>query len=668
MNEFNSEENNKLKVSQPMEDTDSSIMDNTMSKAMSELKQSVYIALETYSNVHRGSGYNSAVTTKLFEDARDIVMDYIGLNKNKFVIIFCTPRREKLLMSQIASKYYHSLSSQNIGLAIGVRALAVYRKALPKGIPFQTGGGTAGLVSRDWVVWDNAPEKFEAGTPAIINIITFAKALQLVKQIGNNIFKDAISEKLTANEILYQDELKNYSGRELLDKFRQKLIGCNTLVPTMEGTRPFINLDNGASTPTFMPVWNVFYEAWRQSKHVQQEIIQNARSVCATLLDAPLNSYDIIFTSNTTEAINLVAESMQLQSDKEIEPVVLNTILEHNSNELPWRLVPGLSMIRMAVDAEGFVDLNELEKLLCSYNKDGKEGKKRIKLVALSGASNVLGVFNDLEEISKIVHRYGANLMVDAAQLVAHRKVEMEKFGIDYLAFSAHKVYAPFGTGVLIVRKGLLNFNSSELQLIQSSGEENVAGIAALGKSLEILQRIGMDVIFEEEQVLTARVLKGMAQIPGLRLYGIKDPASPRFNRKGGVFVFSMKGMMSNEVAKKLALKGGIGVRYGCHCAHMIIKRLLNVSPFLERFQRIIVTLFPKVRLPGLVRVSLGIENSEAEVDVLIQVLGKIAQKPPIGNGRNIDSRQNDTNIVSQKEVQIQINDSIKASTFRVYN
>ncbi len=132
--------------------------------------------------------------------------------------------------------------------------------------------------------------------------------------------------------------------------------------------------------------------------------------------------------------------------------------------------------------------------------------------MAVSGASNVLGVFNDLAEISRIAHRYGARLLVDAAQLVAHRKVEMAACGIDYLAFSAHKVYAPFGTGVLLVRKGLLTFSPAEMERIRSSGEENAGGIAALGKALVLLQRIGLDVIQEEEQALTGRALRGLAQ------------------------------------------------------------------------------------------------------------------------------------------------------------
>ncbi|MDQ1296287.1 MAG: cysteine desulfurase / selenocysteine lyase, partial [Bacteroidota bacterium] len=191
--------------------------------------------------------------------------------------------------------------------------------------------------------------------------------------------------------------------------------------------------------------------------------------------------------------------------------------------------------------------------------------KKRIRIVAVSGASNVLGVFNDLKEIGRIVHQYGARLLVDAAQMIAHRKVDMERCGIDYLAFSAHKVYAPFGTGVLVARKGLLHFTLVKMEMIQSSGEENTVGIASLGKALLLLQRIGPDIIREEEQSLTERALRGLSQIEGLTIYGIKDPGAHKFPLKGGVIVFSLKNKFSNVVAKELAEQGGIGVRYGCH-------------------------------------------------------------------------------------------------------
>jgi selenocysteine lyase/cysteine desulfurase len=640
---------------------------NETAEAFAELERGVHAALETYSNVHRGSGHNSMVSTHLFEQARDIVLEYLGLDKDRYTIIFCTPRRAEMLKAQLEPKSCQIVSSQDVGLPLGVRALAVERKALPRGIPSQVGGGTARLVFPKWVIWAKAPDKFEAGTPAIINVIAFAKALRLSQQFGKDAFQGADAEELSAAEILHHDELEECSGRELLDELRQTLIGRGARVPTLEGDKPYINLDNGASTPTFTPIWNAVCQTWRRPRQVQQEIIHEVKSICADVLGAPLAEYDVIFTSNTTEAINLTAESLRNESEQGSEPVVLNTLLEHNSNELPWRMIPGSSLIRLSVDAEGFVDLGELEAILREHNERRQDGKKRVKLVAVSGASNVLGVFNDLGEISRIVHRYGARLLVDAAQLVAHRKVEMEACGIDYLAFSAHKVYAPFGTGVLLARKGLLRFSPAELELIQSSGEENVGGIAALGKALVLLQRIGLDLIQEEEQALSGRALRGLAQIPGLTMYGIKDPDSPRFAQKGGVIVFRLQGIMANRVAKELAERGGIGVRSGCHCAHLLVKRVLNIPLLQELLQGLILTLFHQVTLPGLTRVSLGIENSEEDIDTLIHVLGKIARQPRAGMDRRLASTHNGTPSLPQPDVQQQMDDFARAAAHRVY-
>jgi selenocysteine lyase/cysteine desulfurase len=637
-----------------------------MTNVYEELERGVFAALETYSNVHRGTGHNSMVSTHLYEQARDIVLEYLGLNKGKYVVIFCSPARAAILMAQLKPESYKSVSSQDIGLSLGVLALAVKRKALPKGAPLQTGGGTTRLVSPGWVVWAKAPDRFEAGTPAIISVIAFARALKLIRQSGNettgSIWKfgdEAINQssddKLTATQILYHDELDEFSGRELLNELRKTMIGRNVFVPTTEGTRRYINLDNGASTPTFTPVWNAVCRTWRQPAQIQQEIIQEVRSICTAVLGASLTAYDVIFTSNTTEAINLAADSLGRESADDIEPVVINTILEHNSNDLPWRMLPGCSLIRLEADAEGFLDLNELDALLCEYNQEETHGKKRIRLVAVSGASNVLGTFNNLEEISRIVHRYGARLLVDAAQMVAHRKVEVEQTGIDYLAFSAHKVYAPFGTGVLLARKGMLNFSPSELELIQSSGEENAGGIAALGKALVLLQRIGLDLVREEEQVLTGRALRGLAQIANLSVYGIKDPDSPGFAQKGGVIVFAFKDKFSNVVAKELAEQGGIGIRNGCHCSHMLVKRLLKVSPGLERFQHLIAILLQKVSFPGVARISMGIGNSEEDIDTLIQVLGEIA------------SRQKGKPVTPKADVKVQMSEFLKTASERVY-
>jgi len=554
-------------------------------------------------------------------------------------------------MTKINPDSYQIVSSKDFGLPIGVKALAVRKNKLPKGIPSQSGGGTTRLISPDWIIWSGSPDRFEAGTPAIINVIAFARALQLIKKQGKEIFLDPIGNILSASDILHGDEFEELSGHELLDELKKTMIGREILVPTADGIRTYINLDNSASTPALGPVWKAVCQTWRQPVKVQQEIINEVRTICAGALGAPIADYDIIFTSNTTEAINLVTGSLRHESEPDIEPVVLSTLLEHSSNDLPWRFAAA-SVIRLSIDDEGFVNHEELDRLLSEYNEKNLYGKKRIKIVAVSGASNVLGSVNNLEEISLIAHKYGALLLADAAQLTAHRKVEMKKWGVDYLAFSAHKVYAPFGTGVLVIRKGLFNLNPEELEQIKSSGEENSAGIAALGKALLLLQRVGMELIVEEEKALTRRALTGLSRINGLRIYGISDPASPRIERKVGVIVFFLEGFMSDKVAKELSVRGGIGIRYGCHCAHILVKHILGVSPSLQKFQKVIARFFPRLRFPGVARISFGIQTTADEIDSLIEVTGKIAMKTPL---------------VNRKETEKQIDEFVEAASEKVY-
>jgi selenocysteine lyase/cysteine desulfurase len=241
--------------------------------AFTELESGVFAALETYSNVHRGSGYNSLVTTHLFEQARTIVLEYLGLSNSKYVVIFCSPGGAEALRAKLKPENYQSISSHETGMPLGVRALVIKRKSLPRGVPFQTGGGTTTLVSPGWVIWAKAPDKFEAGTPSIINIITFARALLLIRKSGKDIFLNPAAEKLTAADILFRDELENYSGKELLDELRKTFIGQAIYVPSAEGIRPYINLDNSASTPTFFPIWNAVRQTWQQPEQIQQEII-----------------------------------------------------------------------------------------------------------------------------------------------------------------------------------------------------------------------------------------------------------------------------------------------------------------------------------------------------------------------------------------------------------
>jgi selenocysteine lyase/cysteine desulfurase len=619
------------------------ILDVNDTTAFSELTRSIEAALETYANVHRGSGHKSRVTTHLYEHAGAIVLAYLGLPEAGNTVIFCTPRRAELLKAQLAPGSFREVSSQELGLPLGVRALAVPVRALPGGAPVESGGGTARLVAPAWVIWAKAPDRFEAGTPAIVNVIALARALQIAGEEGTNVFRDGRhAGAVAAAEILYHDSLGPATGRELLAALRQTEIGRGVYVPTAEGPKPFINLDNGASTPTFAPIWDAVRQAWQAPPEVQRALIGEVKSICADTLGAPRDAYDVIFTANTTEAINLVAASLRAEAPAgeaagQGTTVVVNTLLEHNSNELPWRTTPGLTLLRVGIDDEGFMDLPEIEALLRAYNEDQAYGMQRIRLVTVSGASNVLGVYNDLAEISRIAHRYGARLLVDGAQMVAHRAIDLEEWGVDYLAFSGHKAYAPFGTGVLLARRGLLACGPSELAQMQASGDENVGGIAALGKALVLLRRIGFDVIQEEEQLLTAQALRDLARIPRVTVYGVKDPDSPRFARKGGVIIFDVQGSLPWNVAEDLAVRGGIGVRSGCHCAHLTIKHVLHIPRWAEQFQGVLLRVLPRLSLPGVVRISLGIENSVQDIEALVAVLGASGRRPKAKLGGEMD-------------------------------
>ena len=181
-----------------------------------ELERCVRSALETYSNVHRGTGHNSMISSALFERARDIVMEYLGLDKKKYLVVFYSVYGSELFKKQLQFKNYHMVSSRDIGLPLGLRALAIRKSDLPKGIPFQTGGSVAKMVSPGFVIWSDAPQKFEAGTPAVINAIAFAIGLILRHHHGDDCFRPQESAMLPVKEILHQDELSGYSGSQLI--------------------------------------------------------------------------------------------------------------------------------------------------------------------------------------------------------------------------------------------------------------------------------------------------------------------------------------------------------------------------------------------------------------------------------------------------------------------
>ncbi|MDP2234848.1 MAG: aminotransferase class V-fold PLP-dependent enzyme [Bacteroidales bacterium] len=605
----------------------------TITYAYAQLEKSIYAALETYSNVHRGSGPASVVSTRLYEMARTSVLNHLGLKQKDYQVIFCSPLRASKLTAAMKADDYQMISSADIGLNLGVTALAVKQNALPKDIPAITGGGTTQLYGPDWVMWAKAPtDRFEAGTPAIINCIAFAKALMIIRQLGKDAFTKEDTQAGTVDDILYTDALQQLSGMKLLEAVRQEWIGSKLLVPTLKGMSSYINLDNSASTPAFETVWQAFRKACHQPSEVQKALLAETKAIVSQFFGAPQDQFDVIFTSNTTESINLLADSINAGNRKQPddkESIILGSLLEHSSNDLPWRGINKHKLMRLNVDKAGKYDLKALENLLQNHNGNA-DSKASIRLVALSGASNITGFCNDIGAIGKLTKRFGAQLMVDAAQLAAHRKIDMQSSNIDYLAFSGHKMYAPFGTGALIVRKGLLNFDDQELISIQASGNENIGGIAALAKALLLIKQIGFETIEAEEYKLLHKALSGLASIPEIKIHGYPDSKESEIEHHTAVIPFEIKNNLNSSLAKKLAGHGGIGSRFGCHCAHLFIKYLLDFTPAQDKIQRFVLKIVPILNLQGLLRVSFGLQNTENDVDVMLHSLqqkGKMSSK-----------------------------------------
>jgi selenocysteine lyase/cysteine desulfurase len=641
------------------------------SEHFQELERGIKVALETYSNVHRGTGHNSLITTYLYERARKIILEHLKLEESTYIVIFCSLLRLIALKRYFKTEKSVTLSSKDIGLPLGLRAFIVKRTDLSRKSPSHTGGGMVSMVYSRTALWAADPDRYEAGTPNIINAITFAKALLLRDQFGDNIFNTKSDHPLSAKKILYQDELLDIKGFQLLKELRKTLIGYNNKVPIRGGDSKYINLDNAASTPTFSPIWNVVRQILHQPERIQRKIISEVKEICQTFFDFSQDEHDLIFTSNTTEAINICVQNLIDYLEDDTEPIIINSILEHNSNELPWRYIPKVTLKRLSIDKDGFIDLNSLENILMKYNTKKNLGNKRVKIVSISGASNVLGSYNDITEISRLAHKYGAYILVDGAQLVAHSKISLKDSNIDFFAFSGHKMYAPFGTGGLIYKKELFKRKQSELRKIKLSGEENVIGIASVGKALNLLERIGLDVIESFERELTQKALIELQKVNSVEIYGVKNPLSPKFKQRGGTLVFSLKKVPHNLVAKELAEIGGVGVRNGCFCAHLLVKDILKIPKFRLLGAWLGLRLLPKITnilLPGLVRVSFGIENVDSDVDFLITTLKYISKQPRSLVNRIIANAYSGTIFLSETETQREIERFINNSVDVIYS
>ncbi len=421
------------------------------------------------------------------------------------------------------------------------------------------------------------------------------------------------------------------------------LLGANTTVPTLHGPMKYINFDNAASTPTFSHIAEsvTSFLRWYSNVHrgtgfksqLSSWAFEQSRDVVTDFVGADLSKQVVIFTKNSTEAINKLANRLPLEK----KDIVLTTLMEHHSNELPWRRVAQVEHIGLKDD--GTISTDDFLAKLKQYGS-------RIKLVAITGASNVTGYINDIDFFACETHKIGAKILVDAAQLAPHRPIDMKANDkacmIDYLVFSAHKVYAPFGVGVLIgeretfeqgdpeeVGGGVVDIVTLEdaywtdLPEKEEAGTPDIIGVVALAKVIRMIQSIGWDEIIRHEAELTAYALKKLKEIPSVSIYGDTNP--DRAHERLGVISLNVGDLPHALVAAILSYEGAIGVRSGCFCAHLYVKSLLKVSDEDSKVLEDEILARDRSHLPGTIRMSFGIYNTKEEIDRFLEMIRKIA-------------------------------------------
>lgn len=410
--------------------------------------------------------------------------------------------------------------------------------------------------------------------------------------------------------------------------FRSLIAGVETLVPA-DKTKlvSYINFDNAATTPPFASVVNdvVSFCPWYSSVHrgtgykskLTSDFYENSREEVLNLLNGDKTEQIVIYVKNTTEAINKLSNRVRAFEKRNI---VLSTEMEHHSNDLPWR--EKFEVHYISVDDKGRLSMEDLEHKL-------KRFRGKVALVTVTGASNVTGYVNNIYDIAALAHKYDTKVMVDGAQLVPHVPVYMGKAGtpehIDYIAFSAHKMYAPFGTGVLIGPKKVFANGSPDYSgggtietVTQNSviwadppekeeaGSPNVLGVVALVSAIRVLKSIGMDNIRSYEGKLMDYAMEKLKSVPDVVFYGDVNTLN-----RVGIISFNIAGINDAAVANALSELGGIAVRSGCFCAQPYMRKLLKIRDD---------------EIGGMVRISFGIYNTLSEIDKFISMLTYISQ------------------------------------------
>ncbi len=431
--------------------------------------------------------------------------------------------------------------------------------------------------------------------------------------------------------------------------FSRLFSGIDVEVPLLNGERQrYTNLDSAASTPALQSVKQAvnrfleYYSSVHRGMGFKSQLSTNAyeaaRRYSIEFLGGSSEEHTCIFVKNATEALNILAHRIAITPER---PMVLTSGMEHHSNDLPWRAVA--HVVHVGLTPDGRLDEDAFDEILA------RQGH-RIALVSIAGASNVTGYINPLRRLAAKSHAAGALFSVDAAQLAPHRRIDMGALDdpehFDFVTISAHKMYAPYGSGALVGRKdtfverapllsggGTVKVVTYEdhvwAETRDEAGSPNVIGAIAMAAAMKALDQIGMDQVARHEAELTRYALEKLATIPGLRIFGSRD--AEEASQRLGVIPFEVEGMSHVLVTAVLGYEYGIGARNGRFCAYPYTMHLLGLSnEQIRQANQRIVEGNPS-HIPGLVRVSFGLYNTLEDVDRLAAALTDICEQKFLG-------------------------------------
>jgi selenocysteine lyase/cysteine desulfurase len=415
--------------------------------------------------------------------------------------------------------------------------------------------------------------------------------------------------------------------------FQAHLVGEPVLSPCLDGNElPYLDFDAAASTGAlqqvadavnaFLPFYSSVHRGAGYKSIASSAAYELARQRVFEFANRANRDDVVILCRNTTEAINHLAYRLRLQGDD----IIVTTVVEHHANLLPWGRVATRRMVEC--DDQGIFDATAVQVALDTTPKP--------KLLAVTGASNVTGWMPPIEQLIALAHERDIPVLIDGAQLAPHRRLPAEA---DYVVFSGHKMYAPFGTGALIGPRE--TFASGDPFLVgggavdlvdldevvwtapperEEAGSPNVIGAVALHAALDVFDSIGFDAITEHDDEIARALRSGLSEIDSLRLLGpgLDVDTLP-------VATFVIEGIPHALIAARLSAEFGIGVRHGCFCAHPYLVRLLGVrGASLESF-RAMARGGQRAELPGAVRASGGLTSSLAGVQRLLDAVTTIA-------------------------------------------